>query len=96
MKRAPIETRCSKGHTFRKSSDCPVCPLCEEERKPKDGFLSAFAAPARRALEQLGIGSVQDLSQYSEKEIMALHGMGKRTLIRLRGMLAAADLKFRA
>jgi hypothetical protein len=25
---------CNKGHRFYKSSDCPVCLICEEERKP--------------------------------------------------------------
>jgi len=40
---------CPKGHKFYKSSDCPACPICEEERKPKVGFLALNAAPARRA-----------------------------------------------
>lgn len=95
MKSALKETICPNGHTFRKSSDCPVCPVCEAARKPEDGFLSAFAAPARRALEHAGIRNVQDLSQHSEKEIMTLHGMGKSTLTRLHILLAAAGLKFR-
>ena len=43
---------CTNGHQFFKSSDCPTCPVCEAERKPKFGLLSLLAAPARRALER--------------------------------------------
>jgi hypothetical protein len=42
---------CPNGHHYVKSSDCPVCPFCEADRKPKKGFLSLLSAPARRALE---------------------------------------------
>ncbi len=31
---------CEQGHEYYKSSDCPTCPVCEKERKPKEGFLS--------------------------------------------------------
>lgn len=31
---------CEKGHKYYKSSDCPTCPECEQERKPDAGFLS--------------------------------------------------------
>ena len=24
---------CPNGHTYYKSSDCPVCPICENEKK---------------------------------------------------------------
>lgn len=46
---------CKNGHNYYKSSDCPTCPVCEKEKKPKDGFLSLLSAPARRALENNGI-----------------------------------------
>ena len=46
---------CKKGHQFYKSSDCPTCPVCEEERKPKDSFLALIGSPARRALERENI-----------------------------------------
>lgn len=41
---------CKNGHRYYKSSDCPVCPVCEEEKRPEEGFLSLVSAPARRAL----------------------------------------------
>ncbi len=87
---------CSKGHQFYKSSDCNTCPVCENERKPKDGFLENIAAPARRALERENILSVNDLTKYSEKEILALHGMGKSTIPKLRSLLLKAGLDFKS
>lgn len=86
---------CPKGHKFYKSSDCPVCPICEEERKPKESFLALIAAPARRALENEGITSLEKLSAYSEKEILSLHGMGKSSLPKLNDALNKAGLAFK-
>jgi predicted RecB family nuclease len=85
---------CSKGHKYYKSTDCPTCPICEKERKPKDGFLSLLGAPARRALENKGIKTLQKLSTFSEKEILALHGMGKASLPILREALKSGSLSF--
>jgi len=67
---------CKNGHRYYKSNDCPVCPTCDAPQKTKDDFLSQFSAPARRALESNNILSANDLSRFSEKEVMALHGMG--------------------
>ena len=47
--------------------------ICEQERKPKNGFLTLLSAPARRALENNGIVSLQKLSTYSEREILKFH-----------------------
>ncbi len=86
---------CSKGHSYYKSSDCPVCPICEKEKKPTDGFLALLSAPARRALENNGIKTLQQLSTLSEKEILKFHGMGKASIPVLRSALAAEDLSFK-
>ncbi|MBA9028417.1 RNA polymerase alpha subunit C-terminal domain-containing protein [Peribacillus huizhouensis] len=86
---------CNKGHTYYKSSDCPTCPTCEQERRPTNGFLSLLSAPARRALENNGITSLQDLSKYSEKEILQFHGMGPASLPKLRNALKENGLSFR-
>ncbi len=85
---------CKNGHQFFKSSDCPTCPICEEERKPKDNFLSNIGAPARRALEREGIITLEILSTYSEKEILNLHGMGKSTIPKLIDLMAKEGLLF--
>ena len=87
---------CPKGHRYYKSSDCPVCPVCEAEKKPATGFLSTLGAPARRALENKGIKTLKQLSQFSEKEILQLHGMGKTTIPKLKDSLKTEGLKFKA
>lgn len=84
---------CNKGHQYHKSSDCPVCPKCEELRKPEEGFLAELVAPARRALENKGIISLIVLSQHTEQEILALHGIGKTTLPKLTTALRTAGLQ---
>ncbi|MCM3337890.1 RNA polymerase alpha subunit C-terminal domain-containing protein [Paenibacillus sp. MER TA 81-3] len=86
---------CNKGHQYFKSSDCPTCPICEQERKPDTGFLSLLSAPARRALEQNGITSLEKLSTYSEKEILQFHGMGPASLPKLRASLQEKGLSFK-
>ncbi|MBL7919562.1 MAG: RNA polymerase alpha subunit C-terminal domain-containing protein [Bacteroidia bacterium] len=86
---------CPNGHTYYKSSDCPTCPVCENERKPQDSFLSLLSAPARRALENKGIKTLKQLSDYSEQEILELHGMGPGSLPKLRTALKAQKLSFR-
>lgn len=86
---------CDKGHRYYKSSDCPTCPVCEEKKRPKEGFLSQIAAPARRALEHEGINTLEELSQYSEKEILKLHGMGPSSIPELKQALESEGLSFR-
>lgn len=86
---------CSKGHIYYKSSDCPTCPVCEEERKPTEGFLSVLSAPARRALENNGIKTLKDLSKYSEKQILEFHGMGRASISKLRKALTMSGLSFK-
>lgn len=85
---------CPNGHTYYKSSDCPTCPQCEAERRPTDGFLALLSAPARRALLNAGITELIQLASYSEKEILALHGMGKASLPVLREALSREGLAF--
>ena len=86
---------CSKGHKYYKSSDCPTCPTCEQENKPESGFLSLLSAPARRALVHNEVTSLQKLSEFSEKEILKLHGIGPASLPTLRSSLEEEGLSFR-
>lgn len=86
---------CEKGHQYYKSSDCPICPLCEKESARPDSFFSFLSAPARRALESKGILSEEDLSQYKEREILELHGLGKTSLPLLRQALLKKGLTFK-
>lgn len=86
---------CNHGHRYYKSSDCPVCPICGVEIKPNNGFLSTLSAPARRALEHEQITSEEKLAQYTEKQILQLHGIGKASLPKLRQLLEAKGLSFK-
>lgn len=86
---------CKKGHQYYKNSDCPTCPVCEEERKPDAGFLSTISAPARRALEGAGIKTLKQLSKKNEKEILMLHGIGPSSIPKLRDALHAKRLSFK-
>lgn len=83
---------CEKGHQFHKTSDCPVCPICEKNKEVF--FISKLSAPARRALENVGIDSLEKLATYSEKELLKLHGLGKTAIPILKQELANHDLNF--
>ena len=85
---------CPNGHRYHKSSTCPVCPVCEKQREPGAEFLKVLGAPARRALENAGITSLQQLSAFSEKEILKLHGIGPSSIPPLRKALQAKKLSF--
>lgn len=87
---------CPKGHRFYKSSDCNTCPVCAQQDKPASGFLAPFSSPVRNALSRAGIDTVEQLATHTEKEILALHGIGKSSLPRFRESLAAAGLQFRS
>lgn len=85
---------CPNGHRFVKTSDCPACPHCEAQRAPTSGWMAKLSAPARRALEGVGIRTLRDLSARTEVELLALHGFGPATLPILRRELASAGLQF--
>lgn len=87
---------CKQGHQYYKTSDCPTCPQCEQLKKPADGFLSALASPARRALLFHGINTLKKLSNHTEKEILSLHGMGPTSIPTLRKLLKEEGLQFAA
>lgn len=91
-----IKKTCEYGHVFYKSSDCLSCPICEQKKKPEDGFLSLLAAPARRALQNEGIDSLNMLAQRTEKEILALHGIGKTAIPKLKEALSKQGLSFKS
>lgn len=86
---------CSNGHEYVKSSDCPVCPICEQERKPTEGFLSKLSAPARRTLEHHGITTLEKLSTYREQEILEFHGIGPASMPKLRASLVENGYSFK-
>lgn len=90
-----IKKTCKFGHIFYKSSDCPTCPTCEKLKKPASGFLALLSNPARNALLHHGIDTIQKLSEYTEKEILKMHGIGKASLPTFRKALEEQGLTFR-
>jgi hypothetical protein len=85
---------CDKGHRYYKSSDCPTCPICEEERKPEEGFLSLLVAPARRALEREGLNTLKKISNQKSDDLLKLHGLGPSTIKQLRLLMKKEGLAF--
>ena len=64
-------------------------------KKFTNHFLSLLAAPARRALENKGIKTLKQLAEFSEADILELHGMGKNSIPKLRSALEAECLAFK-
>lgn len=69
-------------------------PVRKSERQKKVFFLF-FQRQQERALEHHGIHNVEELSKYSEKEILKLHGMGPASLPKLRKALEESGLSFK-
>lgn len=86
---------CKNGHSYTKTSDCPTCPICEKERKPKNGFMQVLGTPAIRALEQANIKTLKQLSKKSEKELLSLHGFGPSSIKKLIPLLKEAGLSLK-
>jgi len=63
----------------------------KEETQP----FSRLGNPAQRALANAGISTPEQLANFSEKEILKLHGMGKGSLPGLRNILAEKGLAFK-
>jgi uncharacterized protein YdhG (YjbR/CyaY superfamily) len=82
---------CKNGHQYFEKGDCPIC---ETNKKPEHNFLSLLALPARRALEKANINSLEQLSKYSEKELLKLHGVGKTSIPILKTALEQLKLGF--
>ena len=88
---------CANGHRFEKTSDCPVCPECSAAEM-KNKFSEEFpfiGAPAFRALDNFGVKTLKDLTEHTEKELLALHGFGPKALRLLKEALEAKKMSFK-
>lgn len=56
--------------------------------------LPRLSAPARRALANAGIATLDDLVKHSERQIASLHGMGPKALGLLRDAMGTRKLRF--
>jgi len=66
-----------------------------KDKNVKENFSSLISAPAKRALENKGIDTMEKLSKFSEKEILLLHGIGKTSIPILAAALKAKGLSFK-
>jgi uncharacterized protein YdhG (YjbR/CyaY superfamily) len=80
---------------FRVKKEQARLLLTAAKKKPSTDFLAQLSAPACRALVGKNITTLQRLSEFSETEILALHGMGPSSIPKLKQALKAAGLKFR-
>lgn len=60
------------------------------------GDFDGIGAPAKRALLGAGHRRLEDLASVSEKQLLALHGMGPKATGILRARMAAKGLQFLA
>lgn len=71
-------------------------PICTDRHAVCDNFLEGIIAmPARRALEKEKIDSLEKLADYSEKEILQLHGFGKNTIEKLKNYMKESNIYFK-
>jgi len=66
-----------------------------KESKENQHPFDKLSNPAKRALANAGITNLEELSALSEKEFMALHGIGKSTLAPIKTALDLNGLSFR-
>ena len=73
--------------------------VAQSDSKSKNNInrnpFSSLGAPAQRALENHGIKSVKQLSKFTEKEVLKLHGMGKSSIPKLKDILEKEGLSFK-
>jgi len=71
-------------------------PICTENHVSANNFLSGIIAkPARKSLEKEKINSLVKLSEYSEKELLQMHGFGKNTVEKLKLYMKENHLSFK-
>ncbi len=82
---------CPAGHTFEKTSACPVCPHCEQARLAGSP-LPRIGAPATRALERAGVTRLDQLTRWTRAQLLATHGVGPKAVAILEEALGAHGL----
>jgi DNA-directed RNA polymerase alpha subunit len=70
--------------------------MTPKKDSPQDNFPSSLGAPARRALENNGIKTLEQLSKCTEAEILEFHGMGDSSIPKLKKALKEKGLSFKS
>jgi predicted flap endonuclease-1-like 5' DNA nuclease len=68
----------------------------QERDGDRSSDLPFIGGPARDALEVAGVTRLDQLPAWSEKDLLALHGVGPKAVRILREALAARGMAFRA
>ena len=63
--------------------------------KQNTNIFSNLSAPAQHALKAEGINTFKQLSKYSRKYILGLHGIGPTTIPKLENLLQKKNLDFK-
>ncbi len=58
--------------------------------------LPKLSAPARRALDSVGIKWLEDVAKFTREQLLDLHGVGNNTILPLDEALKAAGLEYKA
>jgi len=70
--------------------------ICVVNHVVESDFLKGIIAmPARRALGKEKIDSLEKLSDYSETEIMQMHGFGKNAMEKLKNYMKENNVSFK-
>lgn len=69
-------------------------PVTTPAAEPTDEWPLRSASPARQALRAIGVTQLTELTQYSEQELLKLHGIGPKAIRLFREALAARGLAF--
>ncbi len=64
-------------------------------KKNEGNVFSSLSAPAQRALANQGIKNLQDLANYTQTELLKLHGMGPGSIPKLKAALEREGLTFK-
>lgn len=67
----------------------------KQRDQQEDDLFPQLSAPARRALQNSGIKSLEQLAKYTEAEILDLHGVGKTVIPKLQKILNEKGLSFK-
>ncbi|MCH4984359.1 hypothetical protein AB4G91_08670 [Macrococcoides goetzii] len=57
--------------------------------------LPKISKPALRALGSINVKTLEDVTKYSEAELLALHGFGPKAIRILKGVMEEQGLKFK-
>jgi hypothetical protein len=87
-RRALLMTDIHRSRTMAKK-------LTEATHPNRAVFPSGIGGPALRALQLDGVRSLADLEERTEKDLLALHGMGPKAIGILRDALAASGRHLR-